>query len=319
MTEGVVCGMATMNSGLGIPGSTIRWFLENQLVFFKKVVVVDGALTSEAKEYYSKFDNVQVIDSPWADNYVVQYKKFAEILDEGQWALWLDDDEICSKSLLRFLFPTGTDKLLVEYKNDDIVKLPCVLHLSEDGKNYYAAEPDPEPLKSTGRLPWTKNILFKKNDGLFFDFFGSHVIPHNKSGKYNYVDKPYFHMKSLESFVYNDVWQAFLHPQGQQYTDLETQEFKMFTQCYNSTKEFKEATKKGTWSPPMKKFAWDNRKEYSRPISRLAWVYFILEGHLMPEVDSFMDWSVVKNYVLSESSMKIFNTNKKNDNKVFVG
>lgn len=318
MIEGVVLASMTMNAGKGIPGSTIRWALKNQFQEFARVVVVDGDLTDEAKAFYSQFSNVEVIDSPWTDSYVTQYRVFADKLQEGQYGLWLDDDEICSPELLQKLqnFPT-----LFSERNLDIFEVPCILHMSEDSKNYYPSEPripTPGPGKPQGQ--WTKSILFKKNEYLDFRYFGSHVIPVSKRPNYTkYLGPfPYYHMKSAESFVYNDTWQAFLSPEGQQYTSAEAAKFRMFIQSYKTTKEFKAATKKGTWPPPLKKFAWENRSQYNRPISRLAWVYYILEGHTMPERDEFMEWNNVKQYVQSPENMKIYLEHKKNNKGIVI-
>lgn len=307
MIKNVVLGTMTMNAGRGIPGSTIRWALRENFSKFERVVVVDGQLTDESREFYKQFSNVRVIDSPWSDSYVKQYQAFCDTLQKGEWGLWLDDDEICSPELLQGL---AVNNWKFSSKHVDIYRLPCQLHLTEDNKSYFAAEPIPSKVYTN---QWTKNILFQKNEGLRFRHFGSHVIPENQSGRYDYIHFPYYHMKSLESFVYNDVWQAFLSPEGQGYSQIDCRLFKMFTSCYKTTREFKEATRKGTWPPTLKKFAWEKRREYNHPISRLSWVYFILEGHLMPEIDDFMYWNNVKQYVLSETTMAVYNNNVKNN------
>jgi hypothetical protein len=309
----VTIGTMTMNAGLGISGSTIRWALKHNFNNFEKIVVVDGDLTDDAKEFYSQFSNVQVIDSPWKDSYVTQYEKFAETLADGEWGLWLDDDEICSLELLGYL---NSEDFESAKKRCNIIQLPCVLHITEDGQDYYAVEPEPSRIYTKNQ--WTKNILFRKDKGLYFKFFGSHVIPNNKNSKCQYVSAPYYHMKSFESFVYNDVWQAFLSPEGQNYDSVESSKFKMFTRCFPTTKDFKKATKKGVWPPTLKKFAWDHRREYDRPISRLSWVYFVLEGNLMPEVDEFMDWKNIKHHVLSSQSMRLFEENVKLGNFIRI-
>lgn len=306
MIDSVILGTMTMNAGKGIPGSTIRWALRHNFSHFRKVVVVDGHLTDEAKAFYAQFSNVQVIDSPWTDSYVTQYRKFADTLSDGEWGLWLDDDEICSPELLEIM----SKGRVSGFGLPKIIRIPCILHLTEDGTNFYAAEPNPK-VHYEGQ--WTKSILFKKDADLDFNYFGSHVLPYSKAEGPQYLHKPYYHMKSLESFVYNDVWQAFLSPEGQGYSEVESKKFKMFTSCYSSTKEFKQATKNGEWSPMLKKFAWDYRRQYTRAISRLAWTYFILEGHEMPEADEFMTWDNMKQYVLSPETMSIYNENKKNN------
>src|SRR5690606_12664462 len=94
-----------------------------------------------------------------------------------------------------------------------------------------------------------------------------------------YLPYAYHHMKSLEGFVYNDVWQAFVFPEGQQYTKAESFKFKIFSSQYKTSDQFKKAAQDGTWPMPLQKFAWENRWETDRPISRLAWVYFVLYGN----------------------------------------
>ena len=292
-----------MNAGDGIYGSTIKWNLKNNAKHFDRVIIVDGALTDKAKEFYSQFPNLEYVDSPWKDSYVDQYKAFSSILEDGEWCLYLDCDEVPSDSLIEFCQTH-------QPREENIILLPCVLHITEDNTYYYAAEPDPLP---TYKRQWTKHIFFKNGPTLDFRFFGSHVIPnHGENEKAIYVPKPYYHMKSLESFVYNDAWQAFLHPQGQGYDPVEAAHFKVFTKQYKTTKEFKEATRNGTWPPYLQKFAWEHAKCFDRPISRLAWVYWILEKHPLPPKNVPSSWDDVKNYVLARKSMELIATNKKN-------
>lgn len=295
-----VLAQITMNAGDGIPGSVIKSNLLKYARYFDLVVVVDGELTDEARRFYNQFTNLIVVNSPWRDSYVDQYRAWSRIMDDGDWVLYLDCDEIPSKELLLFLESKKFTDLAEKYNT---LCLPCVLHLTDDGKSFYAVDPDPLP-EYEGQ--WMKNILVKKDKCLDFQFFGSHVIPtHRDQEKACYIPYPYFHMKTLESFVYNDCWQAFLHPQGQGYNEVDARLFKMFSK-FDSVKEFKKATKEKSWSPMLEKFAWDRRHQKNNAVSRLAWTYWILEGHPMPEVDDFMRWDNVKNFVLDEDKMKNF-------------
>lgn len=303
--------MITMNAGYGIPGSTIRETLDSFGQHFDKIIVVDGDIQEEAREFYRQFSNGclvwdndgVIVDSPWKDSYVDQYRAWSVHVDDGDWVLYLDCDEVPSRELIEFIHSERFDELSRDFNT---MCLPCVLHLRE-GDRYYAAEPEPEK-DFTGQ--WIKNILVKKDQTLDFKHFGSHVIPnHGAFEKGVYVPHPYYHMKTLESFVYNDVWQAFLSPEGQQYNQADAKFFSMLTGRYKTTKEFKKATKDGEWILPLQKFAWERRKYFNNPVSRLSWVYFILEGHAMPEEDEWMTWDSVKDYVLGEDKMKIFREN----------
>lgn len=298
-----VLAQITMNAGSDIPGSVIKYNLKKNAHLFDRVVVVDGHLTEEAVDFYETIPNLEFINSPWEDSYIKQYLAWFNACQDGEWILYLDCDEMPGARLKFFLDEIPYHGGVNDF---DIYKLPCVLYLTEDGKTYHPAEEKP---KNEYNGQWTKSILLKKSSNISFRDFGSHVIPETY-GKYSYLPYEYLHMKSLESFVYNDCTQAFLHPEGQQYNAMEARLFKMFSQCYKSTKQFKDAMKKGAWPAPLKKFAWDHRMDHDRPISRLAWAYYILEGHPMPEMDDFMEWENVKQYVLD---LKIYNENKKNE------
>lgn len=297
--------MITMNAGKDIPGSTIMKTLSVYGKYFDRVIVVDGNLSEEARLSYSELENVEltIVDSPWKDSYVDQYRAWSSKVDDEDWVLYLDCDEVPSRELIDFIFSEEFD---IKSKECNTFCLPCVLYLRHNSE-YCAAEKEP-PKEYIGQ--WIKNILVKKDSSLDFKYFGSHVIPnHGQEEKGSYVPFPYFHMKTLESFVYNDVWQAFLSPEGQQYTPADAKMFKMLTKQYKTTKEFKEATKCGAWPPVLKKFAWDRRWVAGYPVSRLAWVYFILEGNEFLESDSDFTWETVKNFVLRAESIDVFNKN----------
>lgn len=272
---------------------------------FDNILICDGKLTHESSIVYQKLQpkhKTIFFDLPWDDDYVARYRKNSEKTSDGDWILHLDDDELLSEELKQFLI----ERKFIE--NVNMYCLPCILHITEDGKKYYPVEPKPDE-RFFGQ--WTKQILYRKNDKLNFRYFGSHVVPENMPKMY--LPLPYYHMKSLESFVYNDVWQAFLHPQGQGYSDVETAKFKMFTRQYKNTDEFKKATLSGSWSFPLAKFAYDHIQEYNRPISRLGWVYFILQNNSFPN-RPIPTWNEVKQYVLSKESMLLLEQNKQKGN-----
>lgn len=288
-----------MNAGDGISGSTIKYCLKNYANKFDQVVVVDGDLTDEARQYYNQFSNLTVVDSPWTDSYVSQYRAWADVVEKEDWILYLDCDELPSPELLEFM--THENLSRADEDGFNTLCLPCVLWLTlDDGKTYAAVEP--EPLKEF-KGQWLKNILVKRKD-LDFKYFGSHVIPTHKSKeKGKYIPFAYYHMKSLESFCVNDVWQAFLLPEGQHYSKIDAKIFKNLTKNYENTKDFKKSVKEGTWSEALKRFAWKNRRQYGSPISRLAWTYWILNGHEMPENDPQMTWENVRVYILGQEKL----------------
>ena len=304
MFDDVVPCMITCNAGSDIEGSTIKWTIRNQFSKFKRAIIVDGNLTDEAKEYYKQYPNLNVVDSPWDDVYVKQYRAWKDRLKQDEWAIHLDDDESLSPVLLEYL-------LTHNFKEDEnnLYMIPCVLQLTEDRKKYYPAEKPPEKIYDG---QWTKSILVKNTMYLNFRYFGAHCIPIQSSNeKRSYLPYAYLHNKSLKSFVWNDLLQSFLLPEGQMFSKEDASRYRLYTSKYKTTKEFKKATIDGTWTAPLQKFAWEKRHVYNNPVSRLAWTYYILCGHAMPEVDNLMTWDNVKQYIQSPENMAIYEQNKK--------
>ncbi len=298
-----------MNAGLDNYGDVLIQNLLQYQHIFDKIYICDGNLTQQANKIYKQFPSkVEIIDMPWDDNYVRRYRKIAETTGNSDFILHLDSDEIPSEELIFWLANREYFKSKI-----NMYWLPCILHIAEDGKKYYPVEPAPSK-EYSGQ--WTKKILYRKTNTLHFKHGGSHVIPDNEPRQY--LSKPYYHMKSLESFVYNDVYQAFLSPEGQGYTPVEAAQFKMFTKQYKTTAEFKKATLESNWPPMLEKFAWSKRREFNRPISRLAWVYFVLEGAIRPGQDEDMQWCRVKQHVLGKESMELLRENKEKGNFIEI-
>lgn len=310
MKNRVFLQQLTMNAGTELPMDfVVRHNLKNNSKYFEQVFIADGHLTDQARNFYSQFENVVGIDSPWNDSYVKQYHRATQEVPEGAWILHLDADELPSQMLSQFILSGSFDERI------NIVKLPCVLYLTEDNEHFYPVEDEPD-FKFNNQ--WTKSILFKKTNSLQFKHFGSHVIPQG-SHEGIYIPAPYYHLKSLQSFVENDVYQAFLSPAGQGYSEIESVQFKQLIRDFKQTKDFRAAAKTGTWSIPLQKFAWDHRRDFNRPISRLFWEYHILQGHkCIFGTDDQMIWANVKRYVQSEKVMQKFEEEKKNRNHLII-
>lgn len=299
-----LCQMS-MDAGRQLPMDyVIRWNLKKNHKLFKNCYIADGNMTKEAEQFYSQFENVVGINSPWVDSYAQQYRRSSQSAPEGDWCLYLDADEAPSESLLQF----GLEPAIS--KDVNMVRLPCILYLSEDENLFYPVEPTPAD-EFTGQ--WTKGIFFKKTSTLNFIEHGSHVFPsHGNAEKAIYVPCPYFHFKTLQGFVNSDVEQAFLFPEGQHYSQTECIQFKTFTRQFKTMKEFRDATKNGKWPIALQKFSYNTRNIYDRPVSRLYWQYHILNGHPCFKDDPSLTWDVVKHHIQSESVMKLFEHNKAN-------
>lgn len=294
----------TMNAGFRQDEILIH-NLSKYSINFNKVFVCDGAMTNESKEFYSKLpSNVYVTNFEWDNNYEARYRHNASQSGEEEKVLHLDGDEIPSKELIDYIKENDDDPCLMQL-------IPCVLHIKHENK-FYPVEDWPNK-EYTGQ--WTKSILYKTNNQLDFRSFGSHVIGYHKTEELKkYVPHPYFHMKSLESFVLNDVWQAFSSPEGQGYTTDESYLFRSFIGQFKTIQEFKKATQEGSWPIQLQKFVYTKRKEFNRPISRLSWVYYILYNNKCPFGQFDLTWDEVRQHVLSPECMKLLDENIKNNN-----
>jgi hypothetical protein len=313
MIKNVTVGIMTMAAGDKILGSPIKWTLKNKFKDFEKVVVFDGALDEKSMKFYSTISNVEVVDMPWDDCYVSRYLKFSEMLKDDSWGIWFDCDEFPSDQLISFLKRED----LFPPKNLNILYLPCVTLLTEDYKTYAACEEEPGDDPNV----WTKHILFKKTDTLTFWNEGSHVVPtHRQYEAASYVPFHYFHMKSLKSFIYNDAWQAFISPKGQGYLPNEEKMFKLFTEVFENTKHFQKATKNGEWPMNLQKFALQGMSNPNKPISRLGWVYWILEGNKYPfsAIRTLPTWDEVKGHVLESKKLDLFEKNLSSGNYIKI-
>lgn len=331
--ENVAIGTMTMDAGDGVFNSPIKDFITNLYDGkVRKLVIFDGNLTDSAREFYQPFLDKNpewvVVDYPWDDQYHTRYQRFAnEFLIDGEWGLWLDDDECPSFDPLydeagkrrSSLFGT-----LAEFNPQDkdvqklkLCQIPCQTYILEDGE-YYCLDPYPVDPRKFTRETWLKNVLFKKTSHLYFRWVGSHVIPLLDDMDKHFIgvlQQPYYHLKSFESFVYNDVFQAFLNPQAQHFTPEESKLFQLYTKQFKTMADFKKATKSSGWPKPLQKFAWSKRNEVYRPVSRLAWVYFILEGNkLLFGQDPQMKWDIVKQYVFQKEKYDLFAKNKEERN-----
>ena len=276
----------TMNAGEGIPGSVLKWNLENNGGHYDRILIVDGDLTVEAKEYYSQFDNVEAIDSPWVDDHLVQYQKFADVLEDNEWCLYMDDDEAPGKNLntlchqLTQMLPQAG-----EASDANMIILPSILYITEDGSRYYRAlhKPHPQDPRNGGH---TKPVLFKKSDTLRFISSkppSVHITPtHGAAQKAMYASGAwYYHFKSTEAYIINDCLFALVDPPQERYTEDEAVQFKTHLKesGISTIPEFREAAEAGTWSEGLQHFAKSNQYHVDRPISRLWMWWHHIAGH----------------------------------------
>ena len=314
------CTYATysMNAGEDIAGSALKWDIQNHSHLFERMIVVDGNLTDSARKYYSSFPNVEVIDSPWRDSHTLQYQAVRAQLREGEWCLYLDDDEVPSPELIAFC------QTLPEQAKDSNINMfhvPDILYLTEDGTNFYKSLHDPLDYPNDGHI---KRILFKAGPTLdFISSDGFHNVPTFlktlpdgqviSDERAAYVQAPYFHLKSVESYIINDCVNAFKSPRNERFTEEEAEEFKAAIDAdgISTMQQLRNDAAAGTWGQKLKDFAKKYRNEVDRPISRFYWWYFFIENPDM-NIDSDLTWDTIMQYVLADVWYAEYQASKKN-------
>lgn len=289
----VTLAQITMNAGDDIPGSTLKYTLDTWASGFERVLIVDGHLTEEARGYYEKFDNVEVLDSPWQDNHTPQYERFMKELADGEWCLYLDDDESPSQNLVLASAQIADIVARAEggFNQTTIFALPSILYITENGTRYYRAlhRPYPDDPRNGGH---TKQILFQNRP--FTTLLTSpppaaHVNIRQRIGQPIYAPEMYYyHFKSAEAYIINDCLFAMMNAKQERYTEQEAAEFKAALEASGiyTLKDFRQRTEAGEWSQSLKKFAEDHRKDTDRPISRLYWWYYLIANPHLNEIES---------------------------------
>lgn len=301
-------GYITMNAGKDIRGSILKWGLEHWGPRFDYCVVVDGNLTDEAKAYYNTIPNLRVVDAPWTNRHVDQYRHRNAAVDDGDWLLALDDDEAPSEQLMQFI--ENSMLQIAEERAINIFYLPSVTYIArwdqqailgnfprpEDfSVGFYQAEKWPE-----GEQRCLKRILYKNTAQVDFHHSncGMHVTPmvvKKIFGRTVPADRPgilrtpYLHMKSLESFMINDCIYMMADPRPYNETpekrglteeDVQVIEAVNQKYNYNDLLTFIKATKQESWPQELKNIALkysDLEKYKGKACTRFYTLYYLLQ------------------------------------------
>lgn len=290
----VAIGFITMNAGEDIRGSTLKWAISRTKEYFDYIVVVDGHMTDEARKYYRSIPNLRAVDSPWKNRHAIQYVARNRAVDKGDWLLAMDDDECPYNELVEFckcelINDSAKDKINIYY-------LPSVTHIVRQNDNkFYRCEEYPHDEERC-----LKRILYK-NDGNI-DFItsncGMHVTPaviNTQYGQRVHADRsktlnlPYYHMKSLESFMINDCVYVmsdprpkFEKPESRGFTEQDVNEIEYISRKhqYYIIDNFINATKKSQWPKELKDFAFrfsNLGQTNGKTCSRFYILYYILQ------------------------------------------
>jgi hypothetical protein len=293
-----VLGYITMNAGDGIPGSILKWALQNYAHRFDYSVVVDGNLTPEASAFYATIPNLKVIDSPWTGAQLPQYYARENVVDEGDWILALDDDEFPSEGLMNLV-----DQIDKINEKVNIAYIPSLTYLCVDkSNNFWRVQESPS---QEDWLRRSKRILYKKiKDRNYYisSPCGMHVTPTITDQSRTRSDETpvghpqafFFHIKTVESFIWNECIYNVSNPrhesgpQARQMTDTQELEFERLVNKYGlrNIKHFKELTSSHSWPDDFKNFVYQFKDNLGLAMSKFYYAYeYISHGDLSKTTD----------------------------------
>lgn len=299
-----VLGYITMNAGDGIPGSILKWALSTYAPRFDYSVVVDGNLTEEAKKFYSTIPNLKVVDSPWTGRHGPQYYIRNSAIDDGDWLLALDDDEYPSEGLMELVHGIHTLPSSI-----NIAYIPSLTYMSVDNTdNFWRVQTTPS---REDYLRRSKRIFYKKstkNNYFIQSPCGMHVTPTQIEifdGEYHQSEKPvgdprcfFYHMKTLESFIYNECVYNVSNPrhesgpQARQMTLEQETKFESLVNKYDlkNIPKFLEITKNHTWPKEFKDFVFQFKDKLGLAMCKFYYLYNYVSYGIKPEnIEELMD------------------------------
>lgn len=218
----LVLGLATMNAGLGQPGSSLKNLLEYKYCF-DKIICVDGSLQNDGREIYSQYGVDLIISNPWKGSLKEQYDFITTHLKPGDWWVMMDDDEIPSEGLAQLFqkMQTNLERLVHPLSgminNPDKIKAISTARVTcftEDGENFYPGEhvPTMHNMRQPG-VAGPRPHIFLYDEGLrmMHSPAGRHVVPYHPDAPpiYLYSESIYhMHLKAPEMYVFNDCVKA---------------------------------------------------------------------------------------------------------------
>lgn len=324
----LILGIATMNAGLDMPGSSLRDLLDFKNVF-DEVICIDGSLTEEGQAIY-KQAGVSYYSNAWTGSLKRQYDLLLTYMNEGDWWVMLDDDEVPANGLtelfilmkknLRMGMPALSGVL-----GDNVVALstPRVTCFTEDGSKFYEGEYPPIDYmqkKSGDAGPRAHIFKITKDLTMLSSPAGRHVVPYHKEGVHVYLTGKglyHRHLKAPEMYVYNDCVKALFDHDIKNLLIEKEYRTMMYLNRITDGKSFIEITKNKQVNQEFLDFC-IKYKDHGAPEGRLfIWYYNILHPELNPYPEQ--NWTSSLKKVLNDNWRKVYVENKTKGNYILTG
>ncbi|MHA2064432.1 MAG: hypothetical protein ACXABY_08640 [Candidatus Thorarchaeota archaeon] len=320
-------GIATMEAGLGMPGSAFRELMEYCIGTVDKVIVVDGQPSWRAEQYYKRvtaFD-LKVIYSPWTGSLKKQYDLMLDEMEDGDWWVMLDDDEIPSPKLCELLAAISNNLRNNAPGLWDIVPLgtgvssqitiltPRVTYFTEDGKSFYPGEifPTKEMPQGLGIAGPRHHIFSIVKDKLRMmnSPAGRHVVPFYPEGEQIFFPEMYhMHLKAPEQYVYNDCVKAMFDQDIKDPVAANEYALALSESGIHTEQEFLFKTATMDVSQSLLDFAVQYRRRGIPEGRVFMWLYNILHPELNPSPEQ--DWTASLKLLLNDNWRQTYVKNK---------
>lgn len=237
--------------------------------YFDRIVVVNGNPDDEQTISFLEDMDCEIIDRPWDDNFDGAYHAHLDEMNVGDTVLIMDSDEVPSHELLK-----GVKSLTPWNIEEDMVLIPNILHINDVPTARYQDIP-----QEYSQGMFTKPVLFRYDNNKTHAR-GAHVSV--IGSKFTYRPWPYYHLKTAESFVENDVYHMFLDPANQGLSGDEVQRLQGIysslgidskEKLYDLFQKTHPAVMKETM-PDLYSLIVEWAEFIDNPKSRLAWWYF---------------------------------------------
>lgn len=241
-----------------------------------KMRVCDGADSSKTKQVCTVF-GAEYIYRHWDDNYSAQDNRLLGEAEEGEIILLQDDDEMPSEALLKVIEVLTLNEFdMFRIPSLDVIDGAMMCSVED-----YIEQNDQGEFDKRFRKDW----LFKYYDGMYME--GTpHRSPHQYDGS-DWVRKdlgaPYLHIKSSDSFIVNDCIHAFINPEQQEYSNIETKSLKKFTDKFGieSSREIVDWLKYDDLSDKFHDWMWEQASTNKPIASWFASRFFLYRPDLL--------------------------------------
>lgn len=303
----IVLGLATMNAGINMPGSSLVNLITKSKKSFDRIICIDGNLEQNGIDLYRSLD-IDYYSSPWTGSLKAQYSLLLSHLEPGDLWVMLDDDEAPSEGLLSLLPSLKEDNQFKYYAT------PRITCFSEDGYNFYMGEQIPTRTNSHGdgiATPRTHIYKITSDLQMMASPAGRHVVPYYNDSNPAYIcngSAYHMHFKAPELYVYNDCVKA-LFDHDIKDPDIEHEYRKMMhNNKITDGTSFLRVTKEGTVDTAFTDFC-VKYMTHGAPEGRLfIWYYNICHPKLNPFPDQ--DWTASLKLVLNRNWRKTYIANR---------